>query len=276
MVTALWLYLASTEDLRDPALTRYYESLLTEDECARRQHFSTDRLREQFLLTRGLVRRALSCHSGIPPTAWRFGKNSYGRPMISGPPGAPRLNFNLSNADGLVACVVSAWDEIGVDVEVLDQTTETTAIAEQYFSFSETATLKTLSRPLQHYRFFQYWTLKEAYVKARGIGLYMDLDGFSFDLTDGKPIRNRFDSPAEDEVSAWHFYQFRPTDRHVVAVACRASFPLEFKMVTILSCLALKPLFFMVCASETGAMSNTEIKMPAKITVSFWFMISPS
>ncbi len=229
-MTALWLYLASTEDLRDPALTRYYEALLTEDECARRQHFSTDSLRGEFLLTRGLVRRALSCHSGISPTAWRFAKNPYGRPMISGPPGAPRLNFNLSNADGLVACVVSAQDEIGVDVEVLDRATETTAIAEQYFSFSETAALKTLSGPLQHYRFFQYWTLKEAYVKARGIGLCMDLDGFSFDLTDGESIRIRFDPPAEDEASAWHFFQFRPTDRHIVAVACRASFPPEIKI----------------------------------------------
>jgi len=67
-------------------------------------------------------------------------------------------------------------------------------------------------------------------VKARGIGLYMDLDGFSFDLIDGEPIRIRFDPTAEDEVSAWHFFQFGPTDRHIVAAACRASFPPELKI----------------------------------------------
>jgi len=47
-------------------------------------------------------------------------------------------------------------------------------------------------------------------------------------------------------------------------------------MVTIVSSLAFKPSFFMVCASRMIAMLNIEIKMPAKITVSFWFMISPT
>jgi hypothetical protein len=47
-------------------------------------------------------------------------------------------------------------------------------------------------------------------------------------------------------------------------------------MVTIFSCLTFKPSFFMVCALEMAAMLNIEIKMAAKITVSFWFMTSPT
>ena len=229
-VTQVWLYLANTDDLRGPALTRYYEGLLSDEERARGQSYLMDRLREQFFLTRALVRRALSRHSSIPPAVWRFTANPYGRPMISGPAGAPRLNFNLAHADGLVACVVSTRDEVGVDAEVVDRTTEATLIAEQNFCPLETADLKSLSGPLRRDRFFQYWTLKEAYVKARGLGLSMNLNGFSFELKDGQPIRVRFDPPAEEEASAWHFFQLRPTGRHIVAVACRASSPPELKI----------------------------------------------
>jgi len=230
IVTPVWLYLANTDDLRNPALTRHYEGLLSDEERARSQCYLTDRLREQFLLSRALARQVLSRHSSIPPTAWRFTTNHYGRPMISGPTGAPRLNYNLAHSDGLVACVVSARNEVGVDAEAVNRTTETTVIAEQYFSSSETADLKTLSEPLQRDKFFQYWTLKEAYVKARGLGLSMGFDGFSFDLKDGQPSRIRFRPPAEDEASAWHFFQLRPSGRHLLAVACRASFPPELRI----------------------------------------------
>ena len=230
MVTQVWLYLANTDDLRGPALTRYYEGLLSDEERARGQSYLTDRLREQFFLGRALVRRTLSRHSSIPPAAWQFTTNPYGRPMISGPAGAPRLNFNLAHTDGLVACVVSARNVVGVDAEVVDRTTETTLIAEQYFCPLETADLKSLSGPLRRDRFFQYWTLKEAYVKARGLGLSMGLNGFSFELKDGQPIRVHFDSPAEDEASAWHFFQLRPSGRHIVAVACHGCSPQELRI----------------------------------------------
>jgi 4'-phosphopantetheinyl transferase len=227
MITRVWLYLATADDVRGSALTRYYEGLLSAEERAQGQSCLTDRLREQYLLGRALARRALSRHSSIPPAAWQFTTNPFGRPMISGPAGAPRLNFNLTHADGLVACVVSAQGEVGVDTEVIDRTTGTTLIAEQYFCPLETADLKSLSGPLQRDRFFQYWTLKEAFVKARGLGLSMPLNGFSFDLRDGQPIRVHFEPPAEEEASAWHFFQLRPTGRHVVAVACRACSPPE-------------------------------------------------
>src|SRR6185436_18685723 len=95
----------------------------------------------------------------------------------------PRLHFNLTNTRGLVACAVSvAHAEVGVDAEALDRSGETVAIADRYFSTEEVRALRALPESAQRQRFFAYWTLKESYIKARGLGLRLPLDQFSFRL----------------------------------------------------------------------------------------------
>ena len=70
-------------------------------------------------------------------------------------------------------------------------------------------------------RFFDYWTLKEAYIKARGMGLAIPLDHFSFLIAPGKPIGIAFDPRLKDEPAAWQFEQIRPTTSHLISLAIR-------------------------------------------------------
>ena len=77
-----------------------------------------------------------------------------------------------------------------------------------------------LPEALRPARFFSYWTLKEAYVKARGLGLSLPLEAVSFDVGGGD-IAVTIDPSLHDDGRDWQFEQWTPTERHIVAVAIR-------------------------------------------------------
>jgi 4'-phosphopantetheinyl transferase len=216
----LWYVLAG--EVTEPGLLAAYEALLAPEERARKERFYFDKNRHEYLLTRALCRGVLSRYAAVAPEAWVFRANRYGRPEIASPEGCP-VRFNLTNTDGLIACLVAHEREIGVDVEDLERRGETVLIADRFFSPLEVAALHAVPEAAQRARFFDYWTLKEAYIKARGMGLSIPLDQFSFAIEPGRPIRIAFDPRLEDDPSTWQFAQLRPTERHLISAAVRRS-----------------------------------------------------
>lgn len=204
----------------DPELIASYHELLTPEESARQQRFFSPKHRHQQLLTRALCRSVLSLYTGVDPADWRFEAGEFGKPDVVAPAGYAWLRFNLSNTDGLVACAVTRDCELGVDVENMQRRGETVAIADRYFSASEAEALKALPESEQRERFFRYWTLKEAYIKARGMGLKLPLGQFSFQLEEGA-IRISFGPEIEDEPSAWQFHQEQVSERHMLGLGVR-------------------------------------------------------
>jgi 4'-phosphopantetheinyl transferase len=73
--------------------------------------------------------------------------------------------------------------------------------------------------------FFDYWTLKEAYVKARGVGLFAPVEEITFTWRGGVPHQGEvsvsFGPGIDDDPRTWQFAQLRPTTRHRLAVALR-------------------------------------------------------
>ena len=216
----LWYVLADAAT--EPSLLAAYEALLAPEERARKARFYFDKHRHEYLLTRALCRGVLSRYAAVAPEAWVFRANSYGRPEIASPEGSS-LRFNLTNTDGLIACLVALDREIGVDVEDTERRGETVAIADRFFSPLEVSALHEEPAAAQRARFFDYWTLKEAYIKARGMGLSIPLDQFSYLIEPGQPIRIAFDPRLVDDPATWQFAQLRPTDRHLISVAVRRS-----------------------------------------------------
>lgn len=211
------VWYAWTAQCSDPARLAYYDSLLTAPERAQCARFAFAHLRHEYLLTRALCRLSLSRYADVAPAQWQFQRNAYGRPEIAGAEQALELQFNLSNARSLVAIVVSRGRAVGIDVEETGRAVEMLPIAASYFSAAELAALRALPPAQQPLRFFQLWTLKEAYIKARGQGLSIPLDSFSFDL-DAAALALRCDS---GDAAAWQFAQFAPGPAHLLAVALR-------------------------------------------------------
>jgi 4'-phosphopantetheinyl transferase len=208
------------ERISEARLFRAYEGLMTADERARHKRFHFERDRLMFLATRALVRTVLSAYADVAPSEWLFSERDRGKPYVTGPAGVPPLHFNLTNTRGLVVCAVSRdYPQVGVDAEWLERPGETVGVVDSYFSPTEIMALRALPPGLQRNRFFHLWTLKESYIKARGLGLALPLEQFSFLLDDGLPIRVAFDPRLADDPGRWRFALLPAYPCHMVAVS---------------------------------------------------------
>jgi len=211
----------STAEAGTPARLQQYRALLTADEVARGDRFLQEADRVRFIVARALVRTMLSRYVPVPPQTWRLRIEQYGKPEVANlPANAPDLRFNLSHTDGLVACAVTVGREIGVDVEHIHRAL-THNVPERFFSSEEVADLRALPSEEQDVVFFDYWTLKESYIKARGLGLTLPLGQFTFHRIPGRAPTISFAPELHDDPSSWQFAQFWPTRDHRMAVAVR-------------------------------------------------------
>src|SRR3954465_8827468 len=213
------VWLASLSNVSSSEAFAYLQ-LLSEPEQAQWQRFKVEDARLQYLVTRALVRTTLSRYADVPARTWQFETNAYGCPHISLPQASRNLRFNLSNTTGLVACAVSMDCEIGIDVENITRTVDADAVAPSVFAPAELADFREAGLEDQRERFFSYWTLKESYIKARGMGLSLPLEQFSFDL-DARPIGISFGSGIVDDPSAWQFALYRPSNDHMMAAGIK-------------------------------------------------------
>lgn len=214
----------TVKDEIDGAVEARLLALLSADERARHRRFRYDRDRLLFLIAHALKRATLSEFGNRRPGDWRFRTNEHGKPFLDPEEGDPPLRFNLTHAAGLAACVVCRGTEVGVDTEHLGRVTAP-GLAGRFFAPAEQAQLVGLDGGERRRAFFDIWTLKESYVKARGIGVSLPLLSFAFTLPadDRDPIE--FSPPPDDLDDGWRFFRFRPTTEHTLAVA--ASRPVE-------------------------------------------------
>lgn len=198
-----------------------YTALMSAGEHERMARFVFDRDRRAFLLTRALVRTMLSRYAPIAPEDWRFIANVHGRPeILERPDGVPDLRFNISHTTGLIACAVTIGREVGVDVEHIGRRL-THDVAGRHFAPAEVADLEKLPVEQQQKVFFDYWTLKESYIKARGLGLALPLGDFAFRLNPPNAPVIIFEPALQDDPSTWQFLQAWPTPQHRLALAVR-------------------------------------------------------
>jgi len=204
----------------DVALQRDYLALLSPTEHEQLARLRFDALKRRYLLTRVLVRTVLSRCVPVDPADWIFAHNAYGRPFIADPPAqAAQLRFNVSHTDALVVLVLARGREVGIDVECR-QRHAPLDVAQRFFSPAESAALSALPPASQGARFWDLWTLKESYIKARGMGLSLPLDAFTFRF-DGAGLALEVQAQLGDPGSGWHFWQFVLPGEHLLALCAQ-------------------------------------------------------
>jgi 4'-phosphopantetheinyl transferase len=213
------IWLARDPLLRDAAVLESLSRSLSAEEHARVARMQFPEGRHQQLVTRGLVRLALSSYApGIAPAEWCFERNAQGRPGIAGSLGhAADLDFNLAHTPGLVAMAVARDAEIGVDVERTDQRAPL-AVARRYFSAAEIAAMESLPAGERARRFRRLWTLKESYLKAIGTGVSGGLGSMTFHFG---PDGVRFEREADAAAARWVFREFDVDGEFLLALAFR-------------------------------------------------------
>jgi 4'-phosphopantetheinyl transferase len=199
----------------DAATLAAWHATLDGAERAKAARFHFDRDRHAYIAAHALARAMLSEAAPLPPAAWRFATGHAGKPEIDPSLGLPGLRFNLSHTRGLVACAVASRDDLGLDVEDLQRREASPGIAERHFAPAEVALLAAAPQADRHETFLRIWTLKEAFVKATGDGIGLGLHRFAFTLD---PPRLTLEA---GDAAAWRFLQWRPTPRHILAVALR-------------------------------------------------------
>jgi 4'-phosphopantetheinyl transferase len=201
----LWWLAADSAEAE--ALLACADSVLSDDERARRDAVPFADGRRELALSRTLLRTRLAGYTGVAPTAFRFGCGAHGRPAIDEPAAWRALRFSVSHTEGALACALVWGAEIGVDVEQVGD--PPSAVAETFFAPQEVADLDGCPPEVRRRRFFELWTLKEAYTKARGTGL-STFRSAVFSIGPGG-VRCSADG--------WRFALCRPTPDHQLAIA---------------------------------------------------------
>ena len=158
-----WINLAIDAQTR----AEYYD-FLSPDECDRAGRLLNLQHQNDFIAARGALRSKLAEYTNCSPKALRFGYGNYGKPRLVD---YPNLQFNLAHSNGRALIVVSETAVVGVDLEKVRSVAELLALAKRFFKSSEYDTIVALPESLQPEKFFAYWTCKEAYLKAVGVGL---------------------------------------------------------------------------------------------------------
>jgi 4'-phosphopantetheinyl transferase len=149
--------------------------LLDPKEKARAERFKFPAPRNQYVISRGLLRRALARYLKIEACAVEFRTTANGKPELAA---RSDLRFNLSHTRGATVFALAHHRQVGIDVERIRQDTNAMELAERFFSRPEVEWLR--SQPASEHlpSFLSCWTAKEAYIKAQGEGLSLPLGSF--------------------------------------------------------------------------------------------------
>ena len=220
-------------------------SYLSVDEVARaaRYHFDSDR--HKFIISHGSTRSILAFCLSVLPTGIQLKLGEFGKPELSTPLGTRQLGFNISHSGDLFLMAM-AWDRnVGIDVEY-DGAPFDHETMHHFFTQNEQRALAEVVPGSRSSAFYQYWTCKEAYLKACGQGLSAPLDSFEVAFaSDAPPAFVRGVDPA------WRLTTFKPVANYWAALVHDGA-PARLRMIDVSRLLCEQT---MARLQETGAIA---------------------
>ena len=202
---------------RNPSELDSLRQILTPDERKRADRFRFEKRRDRFIVGRGALRTILGRYLDQRPNQLRFQYSRYGKPRLSTK--ANMINFNLSHSRDLALYAVAQGREIGVDLEFIRTSVDALGIAKRFFSEREYSQLRALPQRCQLQAFFDCWTRKEAFIKAKGAGFSLPLRQFDVSLAPGEPAALLCTAWDPDEAARWSLKSLAPISGYAAALA---------------------------------------------------------
>ena len=184
-------------------------------ERANRFHFAKDR--QHFIAGRGFLRKIISLYGKLEPHELQFKYSAHGKPILANSTVANKLAFNLSHSQGLALYAIGYQCYVGIDLEHIRPIKDVENLAKRFFSAGEYDYIASFPPMEMHKAFFQFWTCKEAYLKAIGEGL-AGLEKVEVSLKENDSpqlLKTLVNSTACD----WFLHQFTPCNDYIATVA---------------------------------------------------------
>jgi len=218
--TQVHVWFCQPSAVNDAQKLAEYKAVLSAPEFERYHRFHAEKDRHSYLVSHALLRYVLSKYAALPASHWQFVCGEHGKPALASSE-LPGLCFNLTHTDGLSACVISAGRRCGIDAENILRKNKLEAVARRMFTDEE---LAQLNEDNIETRFYSFWTLREAYVKALGTGLAGSSKDFYFDVApDGSAAEIKHRSGASGDRQNWRFALYQPTSAHALAVGVESA-----------------------------------------------------
>ena len=202
-----------------PSRVQALEQTLAPDEGTRAQKYLFQKDRRHFIVARGLLRAILARYLARDAAALRFTYNAYGKPGLVVEAVDASLSFNMTHSQGMALYAITRSWAVGIDLEWIKEDIESEQIAGRFFSPYEITMLQSVPRELQPQAFFDCWTRKEAYIKARGMGLALALDLFDVSLIPGMPAEILASREVDQDIARWSLYELFPGEHYKAALA---------------------------------------------------------
>jgi 4'-phosphopantetheinyl transferase len=152
------------------------DQVLNKEEYGRYKRYLADQGRTEFFWGRYLLKAVMSSYLNIHPQDIVFKKNQYGKLFLDSRFHQKAIGFNLTHSHGIVAGAFVLEHDIGIDVEKISR--NISDIVSRFFSPEEKEYINRCYTSKKNLS-YQIWTLKEAYIKAKGVGLSLPLESFS-------------------------------------------------------------------------------------------------
>ncbi|MER3432010.1 MAG: 4'-phosphopantetheinyl transferase [Leptolyngbya sp. ERB_1_1] len=183
--------------------------ILSLDERSRADRFKFDHHRQRFIAGRGFLRSLLARYLNADPTTLEFHYGSHGKPFLKD----SAIQFNLAHSQHLALYAVTRDRAVGIDVEQVRAVEPLAALVQRFFLPAEARTIQA-----QPDLFFQYWTCKEAFLKATGTGL-SKLKDLEIEQARLKTI------PIEARLQQWYLQELAINDQFAGAIVIEQNCP---------------------------------------------------
>ncbi|HJS55147.1 MAG TPA: 4'-phosphopantetheinyl transferase superfamily protein [Chitinophagaceae bacterium] len=197
----------------------YLREILSIDELTRAGRFHFEREQRGFIAARGILRKILGHYLDKNPRQIHFEYTHHGKPILTARPGYHAICFNLSHSDGSIIFAISPDQNIGIDIERIRDDVDMDQISQRFFSNGEISSLKRIPKENWPELFFQYWTRKEAFLKAMGEGISFPSEQCDVSLVNGKIFSPIILQGNHKVNSSWYVKDLFPRHGYAAALA---------------------------------------------------------